>query len=135
MTDSRIAVLPVGYSDGWPRALSGPGARADPRPAGAPGRPHLHEPLHGGRDPHSRRRQPATQAVLLGRQGDENITPEMLADLLGTIAYEVLTLPGPILDPGSSLIRRGRAGELHVPFPQQIFPGHHGRRPRVATRT
>ena len=34
-------------------------------------------------------------AVLLGRQGDEIITPEMLADLLGTIPYEVLTLPGP----------------------------------------
>jgi alanine racemase len=25
MTDSRVAVLPVGYSDGWPRALSGRG--------------------------------------------------------------------------------------------------------------
>ena len=34
-------------------------------------------------------------AVLLGRQGSELITPEMLADHLNTIAYEVLTLPGP----------------------------------------
>ena len=33
-------------------------------------------------------------AVLLGRQGEEIITPEILADLLGTIPYEVLTLPG-----------------------------------------
>ena len=34
-------------------------------------------------------------AVLLGSQADETITPEMLADHLHTIAYEVLTLPGP----------------------------------------
>ena len=34
-------------------------------------------------------------AVLLGRQGDETVTPEMLAEWLGTIPYEVLTLPGP----------------------------------------
>jgi len=33
-------------------------------------------------------------AVLLGRQGGEAITAEMLADQLGTIPYEVLTLPG-----------------------------------------
>jgi len=33
-------------------------------------------------------------AVLLGRQGDDEITAEMLADRLGTIPYEVLTLPG-----------------------------------------
>ena len=34
-------------------------------------------------------------AVLLGSQADETITPEMLAEHLGTIPYEVLTLPGP----------------------------------------
>jgi alanine racemase len=32
-------------------------------------------------------------AVLLGRQGDDAISYEQLADWLGTIAYEVLTLP------------------------------------------
>jgi alanine racemase len=32
-------------------------------------------------------------AVLLGAQGDDAITAEQLADWLGTIAYEVLTLP------------------------------------------
>jgi alanine racemase len=94
MTDSRIAVLPVGYSDGWPRALSGRG----------------HVLLRGRRAPLVGRvcmnlcmvdvtQIPGVEAgdaaVLLGRQGDEIITPEMLADLLGTIPYEVLTLPGP----------------------------------------
>ena len=35
------------------------------------------------------------EAVLLGRQGDEVIAAELLAEWLGTINYEVLTLPGP----------------------------------------
>ena len=94
MTDSRIAVLPVGYSDGWPRALSGGG----------------YVLIHGRRAPivgricmnlcmvdvtHIPGAAAGDHAVLLGSQNDETITPEMLADLLGTIPYEVLTLPGP----------------------------------------
>jgi alanine racemase len=94
MTDSLIAILPVGYSDGWPRALSGRG----------------HVLIHGRRAPlvgricmnlcmvdvtHIPETEAGDAAVLLGRQGDDIITPEMLADLLGTIPYEVLTLPGP----------------------------------------
>lgn len=93
MTDSRIAVLPVGYADGWPRALSGRG----------------HVLIGGKRAPlvgrvcmnlcmadvtHVPGAAAGDDAVLLGRQGDEVITAETLADRLGTIAYEVLTLPG-----------------------------------------
>jgi alanine racemase len=33
-------------------------------------------------------------AVLLGAQGDELISVEMLADDLNTIPYEILTMPG-----------------------------------------
>jgi len=94
MTDSRVAVLPVGYSDGWPRALSGRG----------------HVLIRGRRAPligrvcmnlcmadvtHIPDAEAGDPAVLLGSQGEEIITPEMLADLLGTIPYEILTLPGP----------------------------------------
>ena len=94
MADTTIAVLPLGYSDGWPRALSGPG----------------HVLIRGYRAPLVGRicmnlcmidvsRIPGVQAgdevVLLGRQGDDLITAEMLADHLGTIAYEIITLPGP----------------------------------------
>jgi len=93
MADSTIAVLPVGYSDGWPRALSG----------------RAHVLIGGYRAPLVGRIcmnlcmvdvscipdvAAGDEAVLLGRQGDEIITPEMLAGHLGTIAYEVLTLPG-----------------------------------------
>ena len=93
MTDSRIAVLPVGYSDGWPRGLSGRG----------------YVLIHGRRAPlvgricmnlcmvdvtHIPDAAAGDAAVLLGRQDEETITPETLADHLGTIPYEVLTLPG-----------------------------------------
>jgi alanine racemase len=93
MTDSRIAVLPVGYSDGWPRALSG----------------RAHVLVHGKRAPlvgricmnlcmvdvtHIPEAAAGDAAVLLGIQGEETITVESLASHLGTISYEVLTLPG-----------------------------------------
>ena len=91
--DSRIAVLPVGYSDGWLRALSGR-AHVLIRGRRAPlvGRicmnlcmvdvTHIPETVEGD------------TAVLLGSQGDETITPSHLAEHLGTIPYEVVTLPG-----------------------------------------
>ncbi len=92
MTDSRIAVLPVGYADGWPRALSG----------------RAHVLIGGKRAPLVGRicmnlcmadvtcipdARAGRDAVLLGRQGDEVITAETVAGWLGTIPYEVLTLP------------------------------------------
>jgi alanine racemase len=94
MTDSTIAVLPVGYSDGLPRALGG---RAHVLVGG------YRAPLVGricmnlcmadvSNIPGVRAGDPA---VFLGRQGAEVITAEMLADHLGTIPYEILTLPGP----------------------------------------
>lgn len=90
--DSRIAVLPVGYADGYPRALAG----------------RAHVLLDGQRAPlrgricmnlcmvdvtHIPEVDAGHEAVLLGAQGDDAITAEQLADWLGTIAYEVLTLP------------------------------------------
>jgi alanine racemase len=35
------------------------------------------------------------EVVLIGRQGDEEVTAEEWAELTGTIAYEVLTGIGP----------------------------------------
>ena len=91
--DSRIAVLPVGYADGYLRGLAG----------------RAHVLVHGRRAPlrgrvcmnlcmvdvtHVPDVAAGDEAVLLGAQGDDVITPELLADWLGTIPYEVLTLPG-----------------------------------------
>ena len=94
MTDSSIAVLPVGYSDGWPRALSGRGyVLIRGRRAPLVGRICMN--LCMADVTHIPDTEAGDPAVLLGRQGEEIITPEILADLLGTIPYEVLTLPGP----------------------------------------
>jgi alanine racemase len=90
-----VATVPIGYADGVPRALFGAG----------------YEVLIGG----VRRQlagmvtmdqivvdcgaddsvQPGDEVVLLGRQGDETITADDWAVLLGTISYEVVCGVGP----------------------------------------
>lgn len=92
--DSRIAVLPVGYADGYLRALAG----------------RAHVLVGGRRAPlvgrvcmnlcmvdvsHVPDVRAGDDAVLLGVQGEERITAEQMAGWLGTIPYEVLVLPGP----------------------------------------
>ena len=88
-TDTRVVTVPVGYGDGWPRALSSRG-----------------EVLVGGR------RRPIAgrvcmdqfmvdigqdsafnedEVVLVGRQGGEAIGVEAVAEAAGTIPYEILT--------------------------------------------
>jgi alanine racemase len=88
-----VATVPIGYADGYPRALS---SRADV--------------LMGGR----RRRVAGTvtmdqilvdcgedeigvgdEVVLIGGQGDEEITVDELAELCGTINYEITCGIGP----------------------------------------
>jgi alanine racemase len=92
---ARVATVPIGYADGVPRALFDAG----------------YEVLIGGR-----RRplagmvtmdqivvdcgvddsvQPGDEVVLLGRQGDESITADDWAAMLGTISYEVVCGVGP----------------------------------------
>ena len=92
--DSRIAVLPVGYADGYPRALSGRG-HVLVRGQRAPLRGRICMNLCMVDVTHIEGVVAGDEAVLLGHQDDDAITPEQLADWLGTIAYEVLTLPGP----------------------------------------
>jgi alanine racemase len=90
---SRIAVLPVGYADGYLRKLSN---RAQVLIGGrrAPicGRVCMNAtlvdvtdlpPVHTG-----------DEVVLLGQQGDERITADEVAQWMGTISYEVLCLFG-----------------------------------------
>jgi alanine racemase len=88
--DTYIAVLPVGYGDGWRRGLSN---NADVLIAG-----HRH-PLVGtvsmdsitvdlGVDAGSRRLR-GERAILIGIQGSERITAEEVARRLETINYEI----------------------------------------------
>ncbi len=92
--DMRIATLPIGYADGLPRLLSGRG----------------HALVRGRRVPIVGRVcmdmtmvdvtavpevRPGDDTVLIGRQGAEEISADEVADLAGTISYEVLCRIGP----------------------------------------
>jgi alanine racemase len=83
-----VGVVPIGYGDGWRRALSNNGdvlVRGRRRPlVGTVSMDNITVDL--GPDPDVR---PGEPAVLIGRQGDEIILCEDVARRLGTINYEV----------------------------------------------
>ena len=92
-----LAVIPVGYADGYMRALSN---KADilirgkrHRIAGTVTMDHVIVECAGGSDSRSQVR-PGDVAVLIGRQGEEEITVTELAQKAGTIPYEVFTRIG-----------------------------------------
>ena len=87
--DAWVATVPVGYADGYPRALSG---KADVlirgrrhRVAGTVTMDQLL--VDCGEEPVA----PGDEVVLLGAQGSERITAEELAEHAGTIGYEIVT--------------------------------------------
>lgn len=88
--ESMIATLPVGYADGYPRALSNCGSVL----------------IHGSKAPIIGRVcmdqlmvdvssiegvKTGDQAILIGQQGGTAITAEDLATQIGTISHEILT--------------------------------------------
>jgi len=89
-SDTNVAVIPVGYGDGFSRILSD----------------KAHVFLGGKRrrvignicmdlsmvETGSDRIQEGTKFILVGRQGEDEITVDELASLLGTINYEVLCM-------------------------------------------
>jgi len=88
-----VATIPVGYADGFSRRLSNvgevlvKGRRAkivgnvtmDQTVIDVTGFPYIH---------------PGNEVVLIGRQGDEEITATELADKVGTINYEIVSRIG-----------------------------------------
>ncbi len=88
--DSLIAVLPVGYYDGYDRGLSNNayvlvhGRRAPVR-----GRVCMNMIMVDVTDVHDVKTE--DEVVLLGRQGDEEVSAEQMAQWIGTINYEVTT--------------------------------------------
>ncbi len=92
--ESLIATLPVGYADGIPRALSNRGeVLVRSRRAPVVGRVCMdmmmvdltgHDDVRVG-----------DEVILMGRQGQETITADDLAQKTGTIAYEILCGIGP----------------------------------------
>ncbi|MGH7230656.1 MAG: alanine racemase [Nitrospiraceae bacterium] len=91
---SRIAVLPVGYADGYNRLLSNRGeVLIQGRRSPVVGRICMDMTMVDVTDSPDVR--PGDDAVLIGRQGAERISAADLATWLDTIPYEVLCGIGP----------------------------------------
>lgn len=86
--DSMVATIPVGYADGYPRALS---SRADVLIGGqrcrVAGSVTMDQIIVDCGDLEV---SAGDEVVLLGPQGDEEVTATELAECAGTIAYEIL---------------------------------------------
>jgi alanine racemase len=93
--ERRIAVVPVGYSDGFDRKLSNRG-RVLVRGRSAPvvGRVAMNMFMVDVTEANARE---GDEAVLLGEQDGAAIAAEELAESIGTIAYEVLARLSPRL--------------------------------------
>jgi alanine racemase len=88
--DTTLGVLPIGYGDGWRRGLSN---NADVLVAGrrfplvgAVSMDNVTVDLGSHPDP---QRLLGERAILIGRDGEEQITAEEVAARLGTINYEI----------------------------------------------
>jgi len=90
---TRVAVVPVGYYDGYDRKLSNGGrALIHGRPVPVIGRVAMNMMILDVTDANA---QPDDEVVLLGRQGKAEIRAEELAERIGTIAYEVVSRINP----------------------------------------
>ena len=89
--ETRVATLPVGYGDGYSRSLSG---KAQVLIAGKRcnvlGRVCMDQIMVDVTELAEDEAVVGAPAVLLGAQGNERITADEMADLAGTISYEML---------------------------------------------
>jgi alanine racemase len=88
---SRIAALAVGYADGFPRQASNRGAQVliDGRRCPVVGRVTMDQILVDVTDVDGA--YPGAEAVLIGRQGLEEILARDLAEQAGTISWHIFT--------------------------------------------
>lgn len=93
--DSRIAILPIGYWDGYDRGLSSIGnVLIAGKRCKVLGRVCMNMIIVDVTDIDAK---PEDEVVLLGKQGDEEITAEETAEKLGSINYEVVTRINPTI--------------------------------------
>jgi alanine racemase len=94
---STVAVVPIGYADGVPRRLFDQGGTVLIRGARRPlaGTVTMDQIMVDCGPAGSSGVGVGDEVVLLGRQGEEEITADEWAALLGTISYEVLCGIGP----------------------------------------
>ncbi len=96
LADSRIAVIPVGYYDGYDRRLSNT-ASVIIRGALAPVRGRVCMNMFMVEVTHIRGVRPGDDVVLLGSQGGERVDADQLAEWAGTINYEILARLNPAI--------------------------------------
>lgn len=88
----RVATLPVGYGDGYHRMLSNRGkVLIGGKFASIVGRVCMDQTMVDVT--HIPEAQPGVEAVLLGRQGENEITADQVGQWAGTISYEMLLAP------------------------------------------
>jgi len=93
---TKLAILPIGYWDGYDRHLSGMGnVLINGSRCKILGRICMNMIMVDVTDVDEVK--PEDEAVLLGRQGDEEITADELAQKIGTINYEVVTRINPLI--------------------------------------
>ncbi len=95
--DTRLGVVPVGYADGYRRALGGR-AHVLVRQSRCRVRGRVCMNLVLVDLSHLAEARVGDEVVLLGRQGDEEIRAEQMADWAHTIHYEVLAALSPALE-------------------------------------
>ncbi|MGV8074012.1 MAG: alanine racemase [Syntrophobacteraceae bacterium] len=87
-SESLMATIPIGYDDGYPRLLSNKG-QVLVRGKRAPIVGRISMNLLTADVSHIADVKEDDEVVLLGAQGDERITAEEIADLCGSISYEI----------------------------------------------
>ena len=95
-SDSKIAMIPVGYFDGYDRKLSDL-AHVLIRGRRTPVRGRICMDMFMVDVTHIPDVQLEDEVVLIGEQGNEKITVEQLADWAGTINYEIVSRINPLL--------------------------------------
>jgi len=91
-TATRLGVLPIGYFDGYARSLGGAHMLVRGHRAPVRGRVMMNLTLIDlTHNPEAAR---GDEAVLIGSQGDERVSAELLAEAAGTINYEILARLG-----------------------------------------
>jgi alanine racemase len=90
----RVATLSAGYADGYPRHLSNREAAILVRGQRCPLLGRVTMDLMMIDVSHLKDAQVGDEAVLLGRQGDEEVSATELGDRAGTISWEIVTRVG-----------------------------------------
>lgn len=92
---TKLAVLPIGYYDGYDRKLSNSGrALVHGQPVPVVGRIAMNMTMLDVTDVGA---ELDDEVVLIGRQGDAEIRVEELAEKIGTIPYEVVSRINPLI--------------------------------------